>query len=140
MQGSDSEEDFGDEDSFDEETGQSKVKTADSEEEFGSDEEGDEEPEYGMEDDEEEEEDTIFSKSKKGNKADKKKKETSIFADYEEFAHLLEGDTPDSGDKKKPKFGGPKAGFTKTHSKVKRDFKRGAGPTKKGGPGKRQRR
>jgi hypothetical protein len=59
-----------------------------------------EEIEYGEEDDEEEDDGDIFQKpsGKKKEKAPKK----SIFADYEEFAHLLEGDLYD-GDKKKAK-------------------------------------
>jgi hypothetical protein len=152
LKGSADEEEFDDEDddedSFDEKTGQAKKGKGgkpsfdESEEEMGSEDEGDD---YGMEveDDEEEDDgDNIFSKSnKKGGKDNKKKKETSIFASYEEFAHLLEGDTLE-GDKKKPKFGGPKIGFNKSHSQVKRDFKkRGSGPSshsqKKGGANKR---
>ncbi|TNV85590.1 hypothetical protein FGO68_gene17657 [Halteria grandinella] len=146
VKGSDEDgEEFDDEeDSFDEKTGQGKAKQVleDSEEEMGGDEDEEDEIDYGMEDDEEEdEEDNIFTKSnsKKGGKDSKKKKESSIFASYEEFAHLLEGDSPDGGEKKKPKFGGPKVGFNKS-SHVKRDFKkRGSG--QKGGPAnKRQRK
>lgn len=68
-----------------------------------------EEIEYGGEDDDEEEDDDIFQKpsGKKKEKAPKK----SIFADYEEFAHLLEGDLYDGDKKKKGKHDtGPRIG------------------------------
>lgn len=55
--------------------------------EYGQEEDGDE---YGGEDDEE---DNLFSKSSKGGKSknDKSKpKKSSIYADYDEFASILE--------------------------------------------------
>lgn len=85
------------------------------------DEEEDEEPmEYGEED---EEEDDIFEKetsNKKSKKQNKKKKE-SIFADYDEFAHLLEGDLYEPDNAKKHKHSsGPRTG-------AHHDFKRRGG-------------
>lgn len=78
----------------------------------GDDDEEIEEIEYGGEDDDEEEEadDDIFQKpsgAKKKEKAPKK----SIFADYEEFAHLLEGDLYDGEKKRGRKHeAGPRVG------------------------------
>jgi hypothetical protein len=145
VEGDEEEEQFSDEDdSFDEKTGQAKLKPStaldDSEEELGDE---DDEPEYGLEDEydpEEDEEDNIicniFQKSKKGDKK-KKKTEKSIFASYDEFAHLLEGDQNIGEGKKKHKFGGgPKVA---QHKRGKRDFKSRSGPQKgKSGPNKRR--
>ncbi len=64
---------------------------------------------YGEEDDEEEEED-IFTKPSKGGKKEKPPKK-SIFADYDEFAHLLEGDLYDGTKKSHHKHEtGPRVG------------------------------
>ncbi len=71
---------------------------------------------YGEEDDDIFEKDTSNKKSKKDSK--KKKKAESIFADYDEFAHLLEGDLYE-GDKKLHKHTGPRTGndFKKRHGR-----------------------
>jgi hypothetical protein len=103
-----SEVDIGDED---------ENQGEDEEEEMGEDEEAEEE--YGMEDDDEDEygeemdedNEDVFNKSSKKEKDDKKKKpKATIFADYDEFAHLLEGDLNEEDKSKKhiPKFVGSK--------------------------------
>jgi hypothetical protein len=90
------------------EMGSEEIQELEADDDDNEEEDGD----YGMEDDEEEEEDNVFSKKpSKGSKKDKPKKQ-SIFADYEEFAHLLEGDMYEGGAEngskasKKHKFGG----------------------------------
>ena len=108
------EEDDDEGDFFDGENDLQEVKVGseeedDSEMEMGGadDEEIDDEggDEYGGEQDEDdEEEDDIFDKKGKSSKSNKKKKEKkSIFADYDEFAHLLEGNLYEQGDSKKQK-------------------------------------
>jgi len=65
---------------------------------------------YGEEDDDVEEEDDIFTKPSKGGKKEKPPKK-SIFADYDEFAHLLEGDLYDGTKKSHHKHEtGPRVG------------------------------
>jgi hypothetical protein len=63
---------------------------------------------YGSEDDEEEEEDFVQPSGKKSKKVKK-----SVFADYEEFAHLLEDGLYDDDKEKKymPKLAGEKRTF-----------------------------
>lgn len=75
-----------------------------------------EEDDYGMEEEDEEfddaQEDDIFDK-KKGGKSDKKgKQKASIYADYEEFANLLEEDmyNEDKAKKYLPNLAGKKRG------------------------------
>lgn len=103
------EEDEDEGDFFDGEDGLQEVKVGeededDSEMEMGADDddEDDEEVQEYIDEEEDEEDDDIFDK--KGNKGakskdngKKKKEQKSIFADYDEFAHLLEGDMYDGG-------------------------------------------
>lgn len=107
-------------DFFDGEDGLQEVKVGSEDEEDDSememnagddDEDDDEVQEYVDEEEDDEEEDDIFdkkggkgAKSKDNNMGGKKKKEKkSIFADYDEFAHLLEGDMYDGAQGKKSK-------------------------------------
>lgn len=85
---------------------------------MGDDDDGSDQ-EYGMEGEDEEygaeEDESIFKSSKKSSKKQGKKQQKSIFADYDEFAHLLESDLYDGTLKKQkgsgsaPSFGGKRS-------------------------------
>jgi hypothetical protein len=93
-------------DGEDEEIEMDEEMEVESAEEYGQ-EDNDEEDEYG-----DEEEDIFEKKGGKSSKKDNKKKKESksIFADYDDFAHLLEGDMYEQEGKKKKYEAGPKTG------------------------------
>ena len=87
----------------------------------------------------EEEDDDIFKENSKKGRKDKKKESKSIFADYDEFAHLLEGDLYDGDSKSKKKH---KFGDSAGNPGYKRSFSQRGGANKRDGhgSGKRARR
>lgn len=95
---------------------------------------------YGQED-EDEEEDNVFSKAtKKGGKNNKdsgKKKSASIYADYEEFASILEQDV--YNEEKAKKYLGAKVGQKRGRAPQRGGFSKGKKTFGKGGAPKRQR-
>ncbi len=112
-------------DFFDGEDGLQEVKVGEEDEEDsememgGDDDEDEDEVQEYVDEEEDEEDDDIFDK--KGNKGakskdngKKKKEQKSIFADYDEFAHLLEGDMYDGGQggKKSKDFPSSTAGYS----------------------------
>lgn len=136
MEDEDKEDDEGD-DFFDGEDGLQEVKVGDEDSEMEMDDDEDEVQEYVDEDDDEEEEDDIFekkggkgAKSKDNSNNGKKKKESkSIFADYDEFAHLLEGDMYDGsqGGKKSKDFPTSTGGYSGSKRPNHRGSNRGGG-------------
>lgn len=90
-------------------------------EEMDSDDEGEEMQQYGSEDGEMEEELPAYEGQKKKNgKKGKKEKSQSNFASYEEFAHLLDGDSDE--DKKDNNLNAMISGGKRTFSQAQPHF------------------